>query len=160
MIVSLSLQYTWNLIFIAWFISCHLFSIIRLPSPETVSILWCNCQLRNPTDSNDLLCPFYNPSERTAQKIQLFCCCVNLFPRKRAYPIAPQQRLYTSHLVSWHLLYCCVRILPNNGYFSGSTVSKKRCRRQLQDQRISQERNQDETWALIANYFTLIFLLG
>jgi hypothetical protein len=37
--VSLSLQHTWSHLFAAYFLSCHLFSIIRLPSPETFSIL-------------------------------------------------------------------------------------------------------------------------
>jgi hypothetical protein len=27
-----------------------------------------------------------------------------------------------SHLVSWQFIYCCVRALPSNGCFSGSTV--------------------------------------
>jgi hypothetical protein len=44
---------------------------------------------RNSTDSNDFLCPFYNPSARTAQRAQLFYYCVNLSPRKRTYPTAP-----------------------------------------------------------------------
>jgi hypothetical protein len=48
---------------------------------------------RNSPDINDLLCPLYNPSARTAQKTQLFYFCVNSSPRKHAYPIAPQQRL-------------------------------------------------------------------
>jgi hypothetical protein len=38
---------------------------------------------RNSTDSSDPLCPFYNPSARTAQKTQHFHSCVNS-PRKRA----------------------------------------------------------------------------
>jgi hypothetical protein len=37
--ISLWLQHTWSLLFTASFISCHLFSIIRLPSPEILSIL-------------------------------------------------------------------------------------------------------------------------
>jgi hypothetical protein len=72
------------------------------------------------SDTNDLLCSFYNPSVRTTQKAQplycwggvflrrciemvaalttqktqLFYCCVNLSPRKRVYSIVPQQRLF------------------------------------------------------------------
>jgi hypothetical protein len=42
--------------------------LCQLPTPETLSILCCNCQLRNPTDSNDLPCPFYRPSAGKAQK--------------------------------------------------------------------------------------------
>jgi hypothetical protein len=78
--------------------------ILQLPTPETPSILCCNCQLRNSTDFNDLLCPVYNSSALTAQKTQPFYCCVNSSPRKRASPIAPLQRLYASCIVTPPLL--------------------------------------------------------
>jgi hypothetical protein len=40
----------------------------QLPTPEIPSIICWNCQLRNSTDLNDLLSPFYNLSTRAAQK--------------------------------------------------------------------------------------------
>jgi hypothetical protein len=68
-----------------------LLSHIRLPS---LSVPWCNCQCqlrnstqfqflcsypgtlasRNSTNSNDLLCPFYNSSAQTTQKTQPLYC--------------------------------------------------------------------------------------
>jgi hypothetical protein len=83
-------------------ISSQLFC--RLPTPETLSFLCGNCQLRNSTDLNDLPCPPYNPSARASQKAQLFYCRVCLFTRKCLYSVVSQQRLYVSNLLSWYLL--------------------------------------------------------
>jgi hypothetical protein len=42
-----------------------------------------NCQLRNSTDSNDLLCPFYKPSARTAQRTALLLLRVLVYAETR-----------------------------------------------------------------------------
>jgi hypothetical protein len=40
---------------------------------------------RNSTDWNDLLCHFFYPWARTAEKRQLLSCCMYSFPRKPIY---------------------------------------------------------------------------
>jgi hypothetical protein len=59
-------------------------SVPRLPSSYP-----CTLVSRNSADFNDILCPLYNPSARTAEESQLFYYCMNSSPRKRAYAFAP-----------------------------------------------------------------------
>jgi hypothetical protein len=118
----------------------------RLP---TLSILSCNCPLRNAIPAaRD---PRYitsgrPPTENTASSIVAYwftvaeiCLshgCVSADPQRlplatplillrdvTAYVLT--QSLHSNRCmrhVSWHLFYCCMRTLPSNGCFSASTV--------------------------------------
>jgi hypothetical protein len=110
-------------------------SLLQLPPPETVSILCCNChffsliftelklrltahlELRNSTNSDEILCPFYNPSARTAQKTQFFYCCVNSSPRTRA-----TRSLHSNGCVR-HISCCDNPSIVACGHYLATTVS-------------------------------------
>jgi hypothetical protein len=97
-------------------ISSHLFC--QLPTPETLSILCCNCQL------NWLRCPslsFLYPlgTGRTESTALLL---LPVFVYTETPLLSCSIATAVSHLLSWHLLYYCAGALRINGCFSASTV--------------------------------------